>query len=386
MDPGERWQQIEKLGEGGQGKVYRVLDLSKMSPIHDRLRASLTVFIQNLGEPERTQGYRDFKQAILEVIKSEDPAYHGALKVLHEADDARNPRLSEERIKNEIGTMSENYHPNLLKILDHDPEYKWYVSQFYCHGTLADNSTRFSGNLLRALRAFRPLVEGVSKLHQAGRVHRDIKPDNVFLGDGDELILGDFGLVFFVDAGRKRLSETYENVGSRDWMPPWAMGMRIEDIEPNFDVFCLGKVLWSMLSPKPLLRLWYYEKPEFDLTQVFPRSRYMYLANEILSNCIVEEPRNCLPDAGALLEQVDEIQSSIEAGADFISESNINLSHRSCRACGLGRYLHKPGASFLENLGLRLRKGTDLKIFQCPRCGNVQFFANTPSGSPEIWP
>ena len=41
-----------------------------------------------------------------------------------------------------------------------------------------------------------------------------------------------------------RITETFENVGSRDWMPGWAMGM-LADVKPNFDVFSLGKLLWS---------------------------------------------------------------------------------------------------------------------------------------------
>jgi len=46
-----------------------------------------------------------------------------------------------------------------------------------------------AGNFVGALRAFRPLVEGVAKIHENGYVHRDIKPQNVFLSSEDELIL-----------------------------------------------------------------------------------------------------------------------------------------------------------------------------------------------------
>ncbi|MFB3906566.1 MAG: protein kinase [Acidobacteriota bacterium] len=95
--------------------------------------------------------------------------------------------------------------------------------------------------------AFRPLVEGVVALHQDKLVHRDIKRENVYLDEQDRLVLGDFGLVYFIDDKRSRLSAQFENVGSRDWEPPWAQGVRLEKVTPAFDVFSLGKMPTSIL-------------------------------------------------------------------------------------------------------------------------------------------
>ena len=150
----------------------------------------------------------------------DDPSYHGALKVLHQPEDARNAATAQERIQREIEAMATIVHPNLLTILEADPDAEWFVSQFHPHGTLAENQHRFAGKFVEALRAFRPLVEGVAELHKQGIVHRDIKPQNVFLDAAGRLILGDFGLVFFTDERHTRISGTIENVGSRDWMPP----------------------------------------------------------------------------------------------------------------------------------------------------------------------
>jgi hypothetical protein len=86
---------------------------------------------------------------------------------------------------------------------------------------------RTQGDVLGSLLAFRSLLEAVAKLHEKGYVHRDIKPDNIFVADDGHLVLGDFGLVIEPGAADGRLTDTYENVGSRDWMPGWAMGLRI---------------------------------------------------------------------------------------------------------------------------------------------------------------
>ena len=73
----------------------------------------------------------------------------------------------------------------------------------------------FKGEMLHSLEAFQSLVEGVCELHKAGIVHRDIKPQNVFLSDDHRLVLGDLGIVFFSDPSHTRVTDSYENVGSR---------------------------------------------------------------------------------------------------------------------------------------------------------------------------
>jgi hypothetical protein len=85
-------------------------------------------------------------------------------------------------------------------------------------------------------------------------------------------------------------------------MPPWASDKRIEDVAPSFDVFSLGKVFWSMLSGKDLMRFWHFadeDYPQNDLTKLFPDRPEMQLANDLFAKCIVERERECLPDASA---------------------------------------------------------------------------------------
>src|SRR3972149_4165240 len=165
-----------------------------------------------------------FGEIVLDFVRRDYPNNQGALKILHQPKDARDFERAKERIEREIEAMTNLSHPNLLKILDADDDSKWFVSQYHFRGTLANNLNLFQGNISSALKAFRPLVEGVSLIHEKGYIHRDIKPQNIFLVSSDNLILGDFGIVFFQDPQHTRISDTYENVGSRDWMPGWATG------------------------------------------------------------------------------------------------------------------------------------------------------------------
>ena len=230
------------------------------------------------------------------------------------------------------------------------------------------------GNLLRALETIRPIVEGVATLHTRGYVHRDIKPENIFLDSNHKLVLGDFGLVYFEDEKHARISATYENVGTRDWMPPWAMGMRIDQVKPTFDVFALGKVLWSMVSGKPILPLWYFDKDSFNVEILFPESRSMKFANPLFAKCIVEEEADCLSDASKLLYEIDETIGRISFGADPI---DLNVK-RVCKVCGIGEYIHlsrNDDQMDTRNFGLEPAGARKMRIFTCSHCGNVQLFS-----------
>ncbi len=235
---------------------------------------------------------------------------HGALKILHAPDEARNFADAEDRLKRELKAMEQADHPNLLQVLDYNLQEKWFVSIYYPNGTLKDRSDWFTGQVERTLTAIRPVVEGVATLHRKEFVHRDIKPENIFVDEQEQLVLGDFGLVFFEDPGHTRISSTYENVGSTDWMPPWATRMRIEDINPSFDVFSLGKTIWAMVSGEPILLLWYHRNPEFNLEKIFPNRPEMALLNGLLDKCIVQYEQNCLENADLLLKEIDSLLRS----------------------------------------------------------------------------
>lgn len=371
----DRWEVIgDPLGEGGQGKVFLVRGSDKVrsgGKLVDLARHAV-VHLNSPLEDVRRNALDQFRDVILEITQSERPENLGALKVLHEPKDARDHERAEERIKREMKVMSKMTHSNLLKILDSDPNGKWFVSQYHPNGVLSEHLGSFKGNAAAALRTFRPLVDAVAKLHAESIVHRDIKPHNVFLAKDTELILGDFGLIFFTDDQHTRLSATLENVGSRDWMPPWAMG-RIEKIDPSFDVFSLGKLLWSMVSGQSFLRLWYFHKTEFNVEKSFPDVPAMRFVNELLAKCVVEEKDDCLPNATALLGVVDATLLKIESHAEVLGDD----IQRKCRAFGTGNYdlIVDRGPSATKHFGMSPTGVRCFKIFTCHHCGHVQLFA-----------
>ena len=369
----DRWEKLTFLGKGGQGEVWLARDTTTftLASIRDDVIGAMRDMLDNviIEKDRRPEAFDRFRVAMNHAIRP-----HGddlaALKVLHKPEEAVDSERAPERIRREMKAMSGVSHPNLLRIKDVDPDGGWFAAEYHPNGTLSARLDLFKGDFPRALKAFRLLVAGVAQLHSEGIVHRDIKPDNIFISTDGELVLGDFGLVFFSDDRRTRLSGTLENVGSRDWMPAWAMGMRIYKIKPTFDVFSLGKVLWSMVSGDRFLRLWYYARPEFDLVKRLPNSPSIQFANQLLAKCVVEDESDCLPDASALLAEIDKVLFIIQRGGDLIGED----IERHCRVCGVGKY-QRASQHTVENSAVRMPSGRQgLYMFTCNHCGHVQLF------------
>ena len=374
----KRWEEIEPIGKGGQGEVIHVVRKVSLN----LLGLSRSIELTLKSNRQRSEDEEQVRREIAKVVRAENPMNHGALKILHSPNEARNFEDAEERLKRELEAMKQADHPNLLKIEDHNPDEKWFVSKYYPNGTLKDRSDWFAGQVERTLTAIRPVVEGVDTLHKKGLVHRDIKPDNIFVDESEQLVLGDFGLVFFMDGDRTRLSGTFENVGSGAWMPLWATHMRIEEIRPSFDVFSLGKTIWSMVSGRPFLRLWYHREREFDLKKQFPNRPEMELLNDLLDKCIVEHERDCLEDANELLILIDSLLGALRLGADPVGDFV-----RPCRVCGFGKYQPFVDKDYTDtkNFGLNPAGGAAFKIFVCNNCGHVQLFFCQNGSNPPAW-
>lgn len=384
MNYDQRWHVIGELGSGGQGIVYRTIDRKKYDfkdAIPMQLINSMRSLFNygNLGPRGIQQQFELFKECIIKSLDAHNPQNQFALKVLHQPIDD----VASKRIKREIVAMQEIDHPSLMKVEDADNDAKWFVMRYFINGTLSNNLNRYKGQLLKSLKAIRPLIHGVSILHSRGIIHRDIKPQNVFIEHNNDLVLGDFGLVFFQDKDHSRISNTFENVGSWRWMPPWATNKRIDEVNPSFDVFSLGKLLWSMISGLPNMNLWYYDHPEYDVTGIFPNDDKMRLANILFSKCIVQYENNAFTDASLLLKEVDEIITTIENNTGVIDSK----SELKCSVCAYGHYKLKidRDPELMSNFGIKAVANHLLKIYICDYCGNAQLFSMRTDYLPPLW-
>jgi len=103
----------------------------------------------------------------------------------------------------------------------------------------------------RLRAALRQLALGIVALHEAGKLHRDVKPNNVMVGRDGRLVLLDFGLVREhgeVESDERRAAED-EVVGTPAYMSPeQAAG---EGVGPASDWYGVGAVLYDALTGRP---------------------------------------------------------------------------------------------------------------------------------------
>ena len=156
-----------------------------------------------------------FAKEIRQIV-SESQVRMGALKKLlpFEEGAAKDEVAALARMKQELSILESVGHPSLVKVLDSNLDQKWFVMEYLEGGTLSTRLGTYRGRVLDALTAFRPIVEAVYVLHKEKVVHRDIKPDNIFVSSDGHLVLADCGLAFKVE-NQERLTLTWENVGTR---------------------------------------------------------------------------------------------------------------------------------------------------------------------------
>ena len=98
----------------------------------------------------------------------------------------------------------------------------------------------------RCARLVEQVAEGLAEVHACGLMHRDIKPQNIILGDDGLPRLVDFGLAVPV------ASEALQNVsGSPRYMAPEQARGQGERVDARTDVFGLGGVLYDLLTGQP---------------------------------------------------------------------------------------------------------------------------------------
>jgi Protein kinase domain len=96
----------------------------------------------------------------------------------------------------------------------------------------------------RALRLLRPIAEALDAAHAARLIHRDVKPQNILIGPGDQPYLADFGLTKGIED--MSLTATGEWVGSIHYVSPEQI--RGEGATPASDVYSLAAVMYECLS------------------------------------------------------------------------------------------------------------------------------------------
>ena len=171
-----------------------------------------------------------------------------AVKVLH-ADLAGEPAIAD-RFVAEARAASALDHPHVCTVHDLgrlDDGRLYLAMAYYPGGSLAD---RLAGGPLAvdaALQIALQIAAGLHRAHEAGIVHRDVKPANVAFSAGGEAKILDFGVAKLAAAAGITVAGTI--LGTPRYMAPEQV--RGEEVDRRADVWALAAVLYEMLAGRP---------------------------------------------------------------------------------------------------------------------------------------
>lgn len=155
------------------------------------------------------------------------------------------------RFMREAQALAQVKHPNVVSIHDvgEDPRGLYYVMDLVPGQEVGDLALSGVVPERDAAELTLGVAEAVAAIHDAGLLHRDVKPDNVVLrADRGTPVLLDFGLALSADSDR--LTKTGQIVGTPHAMSPeQASGSR--ELTPATDVYGVGVILYMLLARRP---------------------------------------------------------------------------------------------------------------------------------------
>ena len=261
-----RYQLAERLGEGGSATVWRAWD--------------------SLLEVERAV-------KLLAADRAGDPA-------------TRSRFLAEARAMAGLG------HEHVLAVHDMGQDGPWVfmVTELAPAGSLWD-WVRRHGPMppAMAVRLLAPVGRALEAAHNAGIVHRDVKPQNVLISAEGQPRIGDFGIARVRRPSEDALTRTGSALGTWGFMAP-EQRKDARSVDARADVYALGASLWALLAAEVPVDLFAWGV-EADLASEPPPE---LLA--LIRRATQFEPEERFEDMGAMAAALESLLPSLPDDPD----------------------------------------------------------------------
>ncbi|WP_043638513.1 Stk1 family PASTA domain-containing Ser/Thr kinase [Nonomuraea candida] len=168
-----------------------------------------------------------------------------ALKVMHRSL-AEDPAFVR-RFIGEAKSVASLSHPNVVHVFDQGTDNDVvYLSMEYVPGRTLRDILRERGRLpaREALEIMIPVLAALGAAHQAGMVHRDVKPENVLMTDDGRVKVVDFGLAKAIEATNQ--TRTGVMIGTIGYMAPEQVITGAADVRS--DVYAAGIMLFELVT------------------------------------------------------------------------------------------------------------------------------------------
>jgi len=203
------------------------------------------------------------------------------------------------RFRQEAKAAAGLNHPNLVQVISagETEGLHWFAME-YVEGESAKVRLKRKGRL-DPLEAIAIAMHVATALEygwrKAGLIHRDIKPDNIFLSGDGEVKLGDLGLAKSVSQAQVHTT-TGHSMGTPHYMSPEQVEA-MKNVDPRADIYSLGCTLYHLLCGQPpygggsgvAVMIKHMSEPVPDLRSVWPECPVEL--TEVLRKMMQKEPK-----------------------------------------------------------------------------------------------
>ena len=268
---------LEKLGEGGMGVVYKAEDLKLQRPVALKFLP-----------PELTRD-KDANQRFIREARSASVLEHSNICSIYEVNETEEGRM-------------------------------YMVMPCYDGQTLKDMMDSGGQRTMplainKSIDIALQIAAGLARAHEAGLVHRDVKPANIMVTCRGEVKILDFGLAKL--RGRTRITQNDLTMGTVGYMSPEQA--RGTDVDHRSDLWSLGVVMYEMTSGRQPFPGEYDQAVVYSILNEVPqpltggaKPPVPAELERIIFKCLAKDPENRYSGAEALIADLERLDESVK--------------------------------------------------------------------------
>ncbi|MEM1032120.1 MAG: serine/threonine-protein kinase, partial [Myxococcota bacterium] len=176
-----------------------------------------------------------------------------ALKVLHP--EVATDDLIRKRFRREARAADLIAHPGVVPVEDvYERPQGLFLVMALLEGETLDALQERKGRLppARVVAIADAILAVLEAAHAVGVLHRDLKPDNVFITDHGDIKVLDFGIARIREGDGRGTTQTGDVMGTPLFMAPEQARGRPDDVDARSDLFSLGAVMFTLLTGRPI--------------------------------------------------------------------------------------------------------------------------------------